>query len=72
MTRLNRITASTWNLNGVRLRYEYGPRNNTPGLFICDEHGEQRERKINGFVFAPEPACEHVMSVGTGNGFWTD
>ena len=67
-----RSLESTWQLDGVTLTYRHPPRNYRPGVFVCSQHGEQRERKIERWVYAPEPACEHVMRIGTGNGFWTD
>lgn len=65
-----RKVGSTWDLEGVTLTYCHPPRNDRPGVFVCSEHGEQHERKIERWVYAPEPACEHVMRIGNRNGFW--
>ena len=67
-----RVLGATWESDGVTVTYHHPSRRNRPGLFVCSEHGEQHERMLDRWVYAPEPACEHVTRIGTGNGFWTD
>lgn len=64
--------SSTWNIDGAVVTYHHPSRRNRPGRFTCSMHGTQRECKIDRWIYAPEPVCEHVLKLGRSNGFWTD
>ena len=66
-----RRSAATWQIDGESVRYDYGKTRLSPGLFTCSKHGQQRERRMDRWLYAPEPACAHVAQIGRECGFWT-